>query len=162
MTDLRTAAAAALEALTESVDLVQHAYDSDWRHGMPTRAAQLAAMKDGLDAHHAAIEALRAALDAPQGEPASGWLEAAVAWEVCASIHETWAKGKDALYKTRHADFVKHADDARQKHAAAPPQVQPLDYFRVQEIAQARRIGYNELSAALRDYLGIGQQESNP
>jgi hypothetical protein len=71
MTDLRTAAEQALEALTESVDLVQHAYDSDWRHGMPTRAAQLAAMKDGLDAHHAAIEALRAALAAapPQVQP---------------------------------------------------------------------------------------------
>ena len=40
---------------------------------------------------------------------------------------------------------------------AAPPQRQPLDYCRVQEIAQARRIGYNELSAALRDYLGIGE-----
>lgn len=44
-----------------------------------------------------------------------GWKEAAIAWEVCASIHNKWAKGKDALYSTRHADFVKHADDARQK-----------------------------------------------
>lgn len=44
-----------------------------------------------------------------------GWKEAAIAWEVCASIHETWAKKKDALYSKRHADFVKHADDARQK-----------------------------------------------
>jgi hypothetical protein len=34
---------------------------------------------------------------------------------VCASIHETFAKGKDALYKTRHGDFVKHADDSRKK-----------------------------------------------
>lgn len=42
-----------------------------------------------------------------------GWKEAAIAWSVCASIHETWAKGKDALYKTRHADFVRHADHAR-------------------------------------------------
>jgi len=44
-----------------------------------------------------------------------GWKEAAIAWEVCASIHEKWAKGKDALYSTRHADFEKHADDARRK-----------------------------------------------
>lgn len=44
-----------------------------------------------------------------------GWKEAAIAWEVCASIHNKWAKGKDALYSTRHADFVKHADDARRK-----------------------------------------------
>ena len=44
-----------------------------------------------------------------------GWKEAAIAWEVCASIHEKWAKRKDALYSTRHADFEKHAADARQK-----------------------------------------------
>ena len=44
-----------------------------------------------------------------------GWKEAAIAWEVCASIHNKWAKGKDALYSTRHEDFVKHADDARKK-----------------------------------------------
>ena len=42
-----------------------------------------------------------------------GWKEAAIAWEVCTSIHEKWAKGKDTLYSTRHADFEKHADDAR-------------------------------------------------
>ena len=50
-----------------------------------------------------------------------GWKEAAIAWSVCASIHETWAKGKDALYKTRHADFVRHADDARARALATPP-----------------------------------------
>jgi len=82
------------------------------------------------------IERLRAALasksapaiDASAGcvEPVSGWLEAAVAWEVCASIHETWAKGKDALYKTRHADFVRHADDARKKHAAPQQRGEPV------------------------------------
>lgn len=44
-----------------------------------------------------------------------GWKEAAIAWSVCASIHENWAKGKDALYSTRHADFEKRADDARRK-----------------------------------------------
>ena len=44
-----------------------------------------------------------------------GWKEAAIAWEVCASIHETWAKKKDALYSTRHADFEKHAERARRK-----------------------------------------------
>ena len=44
-----------------------------------------------------------------------GWKEAAIAWEVCTSIHENWAKGKDTLYSTRHADFEKHADDARRK-----------------------------------------------
>lgn len=41
------------------------------------------------------------------------WLEAAVAWEVCASIHERYAKGRDALYATRRKDFLKHAEDAR-------------------------------------------------
>lgn len=46
----------------------------------------------------------------------NGWLEAAVAWEVCASIHRLWAKGKDVLFSTRQADFVNHAADARKKH----------------------------------------------
>ena len=41
------------------------------------------------------------------------WLEAAIAWEVCASIHRRWAKGKDAFYSIRQSDFQKHAEDAR-------------------------------------------------
>ena len=45
--------------------------------------------------------------------PSAGWIEAAIAWEVCASIHESYAKGKDPFYSTRHADFVRHAEDAR-------------------------------------------------
>ena len=43
----------------------------------------------------------------------SGWKEAAMAWEVCGSIHEAFAKKKDALYSTRHSDFERHAEDAR-------------------------------------------------
>lgn len=54
---------------------------------------------------------LRQQADAIEG----GWKEAAIAWEVCGSIHEKWAKGKDALYSTRHADFVKHATAARER-----------------------------------------------
>lgn len=42
-----------------------------------------------------------------------GWLEAAVAWEVCASIHRSYAKGKDAVFNTRQGDYVRHGDDAR-------------------------------------------------
>lgn len=42
-----------------------------------------------------------------------GWLEAAVAWSVCASIHRTYAKGRDALFTTRQADYVRHEKDAR-------------------------------------------------
>jgi len=57
----------------------------------------------------------------PKPAPVSvpdGWKEAAIAWEVCASIHREWAKGKDALYTTRQADFVKHAENARAMLAA--------------------------------------------
>ncbi len=43
----------------------------------------------------------------------SGWKEAAIAWEVCGSIHEAFAKKKDAMYSTRHSDFERHAEDAR-------------------------------------------------
>jgi hypothetical protein len=50
----------------------------------------------------------------------NGWLEAAIAWSVCASIHEKYAKGKDALYSTRHADFLQHEAHAREQvHQAA-------------------------------------------
>ena len=55
----------------------------------------------------------------PQQIP-EGWKEAAIAWEVCASIHRSYCKGKDPLYSTRQADFVKHAKDARAMLAAAP------------------------------------------
>jgi hypothetical protein len=58
----------ALEALENSIDLVQHEYTANWRHGVPTRAAQLAALKADLDVHEAAITDIRAELSksAPQ------------------------------------------------------------------------------------------------
>ena len=61
------------------------------------------------------------------GEPAqpapsvpNGWKEAAIAWEVCASIHREYGKGKDPFFNTRQGDFVKHANDARTMLAGAP------------------------------------------
>lgn len=51
-----------------------------------------------------------------------GWKEAAIAWEVCASIHREYGKGKDPFFNTRQGDFVKHANDARAMLAAAPKQ----------------------------------------
>lgn len=45
---------------------------------------------------------------------ANPWLEAAVAWEVCASIHREFAKGKDALFTRRQQDFVEHAAECRE------------------------------------------------
>jgi hypothetical protein len=59
----------ALDALEESVDTVRHEYETDWRHKMPTRKAQLEGMKAGLDAHDAAITALRERLAQPEQEP---------------------------------------------------------------------------------------------
>lgn len=70
MSKLRKAAEAALEALIESVGLVEAEYASNWRHGMPTRAAQLATELDSLNAHKQAIDALRAALAAPTAHDA--------------------------------------------------------------------------------------------
>ena len=67
----------ALDALTESIDLVRNDYATDWRHGLPTRKAQLDGMAETVKAHEAAIEACRAALAAPSvpsGEP--------VAWRI--------------------------------------------------------------------------------
>lgn len=57
----------------------------------------------------------------------NGWLEAAVAWEVCASLHRQYCKGKDALFTTRQSDFVKHAENARGRasHGQAPADLSP-------------------------------------
>ena len=59
---LRKAAEMALEALEYSVDGVRQEYLTDWRHGLPSREAQLAVMREAVDRHDAAITALRAAL----------------------------------------------------------------------------------------------------
>ncbi len=60
------ALAMALEALEESVDLVQDAYDTDWRQGLPTRKKQLDAEKIALDNHKKAIDAIKESLEEPQ------------------------------------------------------------------------------------------------
>ena len=54
----------------------------------------------------------------PASVPADGWKEAAIAWEVCASIHRKYAKGRDALFSTRQHDFVAGAEKARAMLAA--------------------------------------------
>lgn len=69
------------------------------------------AFLDGAFAFHS-IAADPTAHAAPVAQR-DAWLEAAIAWEVCASIHRQWAKGKDAFYSTRQSDFQKHAEDAR-------------------------------------------------
>lgn len=69
------------------------------------------ALRIKTEEHQCCSEDLMALRESEQ----RGWKEAAIAWEVCRSIHERFAKKKDALYSTRHADFEKHANDARQK-----------------------------------------------
>lgn len=54
---------------------------------------------------------------APNNET-EGWKEAAIAWEVCASVLQKWGKGKDPLFKTRYADFKRHAEKARENYKA--------------------------------------------
>ena len=49
-----------------------------------------------------------------------GWKEAAIAWTICASIHAKFAKNKDAFFSTRQADFIRHADEAREKALNEP------------------------------------------
>lgn len=60
--ELEEAMRLALDALNESVDLVKNEVAKDWRHGIPSRAGQLAGMQEGADAHVAAIEAAREVL----------------------------------------------------------------------------------------------------
>jgi hypothetical protein len=46
----------------------------------------------------------------------NGWKEAAIAWNVCASLHERFAKGQDALFTTRQADYKRHFAAARKAY----------------------------------------------
>ena len=55
----------------------------------------------------------------------NGWLEAAIAWEVCASLHRQYCKGKDVLFTTRQSDFVKHAENARKLASRGQAPAQP-------------------------------------
>ena len=59
----------------------------------------------------------------PAPSVSDGWKEAAIAWEVCGSLHREYAKGKDPFFKKRQEDFVKHANDARTILAA--PEAKP-------------------------------------
>jgi hypothetical protein len=77
-----------------------------------------------------------------------GWLEAAIAWNVCASIHSKYAKGKDAFFTTRQADFVRHAEEssAKAKTKAKVPEVkQP-------KTDSAKDIALREALSTLRAY----------
>ena len=63
----------------------------------------------------------------PAPSVSDGWKEAAIAWEVCGSLHREYAKGKDPFFKKRQEDFVKHANDARTMLAA--PEAKPASSF---------------------------------
>lgn len=89
----------------------------------------------------------------------NGWLEAAIAWEVCASLHRRYCKGKDALFTTRQSDFVKHAENARGRasHGQAPAgagepteqQILEAAFAPAQPAAQPSRFGGPELQAMI-------------
>lgn len=46
----------------------------------------------------------------------NGWLEAAIAWEVCASLHRYYCRNKDPFFTTRQRDFVGHAKACRTEY----------------------------------------------
>lgn len=56
-----------------------------------------------------------------------GWKEAVIAWEVCASVHRSFAKGKDAVFKTRQSDYAGHATTARARYFAFTGLDQDID-----------------------------------
>ena len=89
--------------------------DREWRAESATWAAAWKAAK-----RHEAQEQ-------PAPSVPDGWKEAAISWEVCASIHREYARGKDPFFKKRQEDFVKHANDARTMLAA--PEAKPASSF---------------------------------
>lgn len=66
MTTLLEAAKQAREALESSIDLVRADYESNWRHGIPTREKQLEAAAATVQSHEDAITNLTAAIDAAE------------------------------------------------------------------------------------------------
>ncbi len=84
----------------------------------------------------------------------NGWMEAAIAWEVCASLHRQYCKGKDALFTTRQSDFVKHAENAREhiSHGQAPAQ-QPAPSAAP---AEQQMVAYLDIGAG--GYIDLGSE----
>ena len=89
----------------------------------------------------------------------NGWLEAAIAWEVCASLHLQYCKGKDVLFTTRQSDFVKHAENARKlasrgQAPAGAAQAAPVDAESwLDLLAEARAALWQPANAALCERL---------
>jgi hypothetical protein len=61
------------DALINSSDALWNEYQSDWRHGIPTRRAQLDAKLKMCEDHDKAIAAIKAALAQPEQEPVAWW-----------------------------------------------------------------------------------------
>ena len=89
--------------------------------GMSWDGKNIYGNKESLDAvRHWIQEANRVApllveLDRLKKESTAARMEAAIAWEVCASVHRTYGKGRDALFTTRQDDYVRAAEKAREK-----------------------------------------------
>ena len=56
----------AFNALENSLDAVQQEYDTDWRHGLPSRKRSMDGMLELLNEHKAVIELLREELKKPE------------------------------------------------------------------------------------------------
>ena len=97
-----TNARAVLDALTESFDLVEHAYATDWRHGLPTRVKQLAAKREEVELHKQAIaiaQAEVAALPVGMVEPIAQFIasQEPLGAEFSKVLHDNL----DSLYETK-------------------------------------------------------------
>jgi hypothetical protein len=62
MTDDEALLTRCLQALEESFDTVRNEFEADWRHGVPTRKAQLEAMREAVIYHEDTITALKVRL----------------------------------------------------------------------------------------------------
>ena len=64
----------ALEALENSIDMVRCDYETNWRHGLPTRKAQLDGMKEMLEQHEKSITFLRQAIAEAEKQEPVAWM----------------------------------------------------------------------------------------
>lgn len=106
-----------LEKLAEIADTISEGRE---KGGIP--AVECVVVEADWPEYEPTWRAIEARVTGAQPAPSvpDGWKEAAIAWEVCASIHREYGKGKDPFFSTRQGDFVKHANDARAMLAGAP------------------------------------------
>lgn len=160
----REAMKTALEALDNSIDTVWNEYLDDWRHGLPTRKAQLEAKLKMVEDHEKAITAIKAALAQPAQEPVLQDIEQyrmQIAG-ICTAAIGYWKEG-DSIHPDYDTLALRDVAKLYAKYDAlyTPPQRQPLTDGEIDELSRTMVKGnksVNWLCRAIEAAHGIGDK----